>query len=317
MVFPDRIAQKRGTGYRLANGSGAMANDDSEILDDLVVIVKLGGQGAIPKIFQALGLGVTELEEYFSELIVEQQEVKWDDKSQTVKANSVRKFGELIISSQQTTNPDAELVLVELLKGIAKKGIASLPWTKELRQWQSRINRLRQFDPFSTQFPDVSDHRLLNSLSDWLGPYVDGLKKLTQITNAVLTLALKAQVDWSLQQKLDELMPLTIKVASGSNIKLDYEQGDKPVLAVKLQEMFGQKQTPSVAGGLLPVVVHLLSPAKRPLQITEDLESFWTNGYIEVKKQMKGKYPKHPWPDDPLQAIAARYTKKKSTFNIR
>jgi len=311
MVFPDRIAQQRGSGYRLANGSGAIANDDFSISDDFLVIVKLGGQGTTPKVFQALGISLAELEQYFYELITETQEINWDDKSQTVKAESRVKLGELLVSSKPLTNPDANLISKGLLKGVEKKGIASLPWNKELRQWQSRINRIRLFNNFSTQFPDMSDRYLLDSLSDWLGPYISGSKKLSQITNEVLTQAIKAQLDWPLQQKLDELMPLSIKVASGSNIKLDYDQGDKPILAVKLQEMFGQKQTPTVAGGQLPVVVHLLSPARRPLQITEDLESFWANGYIDVKKEMKGKYPKHPWPDDPLQAVATKYIKKR------
>ncbi len=311
MVFPDRIAQPRGSGYRLANGSGAIAKDDFFIADDFLVIIKLGGQATTPQIFQALGISLIELEQYFSELITERQQINWDDKSQMVKAESRVKLGELFISSKPLRNPDARLILKELLKGVKKNGIISLPWNKELRQWQSRINRLRQFDPFSSLFPDMSDRNLLDSLSDWLGPYIEGAKKLSQITNEILTQAMKAQLDWSLQQKLDELMPLSIKVASGSNIKLDYGQGDKPILAVKLQEMFGQKQTPTVAGGQLSVVVHLLSPARRPLQITEDLESFWANGYIDVKKQMKGQYPKHPWPDDPLHATATKYTKKR------
>lgn len=311
MVFPDRIAQQRGSGYRLANGSGAIANDDFLISDDFIVVVTLGGQGTTAKIFQAIGVSSAELQQYFSELITETRQVKWDDKSQSVKAELSRNLGKLLISSKPLSDPDPTLVSKGLLKGVKKRGIISLPWNKELRQWQSRINRLRQFNQFSAEFPDMSDQYLLDSLSDWLGPYVEGFKKLSQITHDVLTQALKAQLDWSLQQKLDELMPLSIKVASGSNIKLDYDQGDKPILAVKLQEMFGQKKTPSVAGGQLPIVIHLLSPARRPLQITEDLESFWANGYIEVKKQMKGKYPKHPWPDDPLQAVATRYTKKK------
>lgn len=311
MVFPDRIAQQRGSGYRLANGSGAIANDDFSISDDFLVIVKLGGQGKIPKIFQTIGISLVELEQYFSKLMIEKQQIEWDDKSQTVKAESRVQLGELLISSKSLNNPDASLISKGLIKGVVKKGIASLPWNKELRQWQSRINRLRQFNNYSIQFPDMSDQHLLNTITDWLGLYIEGFNKLSQITTDVFEQALKAQLDWPLKQKLDELMPLSIKVASGSKIKLDYDQGNKPVLAVKLQEMFGQMQTPSVAGGQLPVVVHLLSPARRPLQITEDLESFWVNGYIEVKKQMKGKYPKHPWPDDPLQAVATRYTKKR------
>lgn len=314
LVFPDRIAQKRGNGYRLANGGGVIADDDFSIQDDFLVIVKLGGQGTIPKIFQAIGMSLEELENCFTDLIIEREEVIWDDKSQSVKAELNRKFGELLIKSQPIVNPNAELVLNGLLKGIAKKGVASLPWNRELRQWQARIHMLRQFDVFEDEFPEMSDQVLLNSLKQWLAPYLNGLSKISQITSAIFSQAINNRLDWQLQKRLDELMPLTLKVASGSKIKVDYQQGEKPVLAVKLQEMFGEKQTPTIAAGRMKVVVHLLSPARRPLQITEDLESFWANGYVEVKKQMKGKYPKHPWPDDPLQAMATRYTKQKTAY---
>ncbi len=311
LVFPDRIAKRRGNGYRLANGTGAIVNDDFSIQDDLLVVVRLGGQGTTPKIFQAIGMTHNELENCFGDLIIEQEDVDWDDKTQSVKAQLKRKFGELVLKTQPIMKPGSELLLNGLIKGITRKGITSLPWTKQLRQWQARVQMLRQHQKFKIDYPDMSDHALLNTVEQWLSPFLNRLTKISQITSEVFSKAILNNLDWHLQKQLDELMPLSLKVASGSNIKLDYLQGKKPVLAVKLQEMFGEKQTPKVAGGSLPVVVHLLSPARIPLQITDDLQSFWANGYIEVKKQMKGKYPKHPWPDDPLQAVATRYTKKR------
>ncbi len=308
MVFPDRIAQRRGNGYRLTNGSGAMVNENFNIADDFLVVVKLGGQGKIPRIFQAAGISLSELNDYFSDLIIESDVVFWDDKSQMVKGEKNLKLGELVLKSQPIHDLEPALLSEGLLNGIAKIGISALPWTKELRQWQARVQILRQMDVFQNEFPDVSDSSLMSSMDKWFAPYLTGLRKLTQLTPAILKQALNNMLDWPQQKKLDELMPLTIKVTSGSNIKLDYLSGTKPILAVKLQEMFGEKQTPRVANGQLPVLLHLLSPARRPLQITEDLASFWVNSYEEVKKQMRGKYPKHPWPDNPLEAQATRFT---------
>ena len=311
MVFPDRLAQKRGNGYRLANGSGAIVGDDFFLLDDYLVVVRLGGHGATPKIFQAIPIDISEIENYFGSLIEEKEEVYWNEKTQSVKGEVNRKLNELVLDSKPLTNIDPSLIQQGIINAIKKKGINSLPWSKELRQWQARVSALRNIERFKSDFPDVSDGFLLENLSDWLAPYLNGINKLSQVTTDIIKQALWGSLDWAKQQELEQLMPLKLKVASGSNITVDYSQGDKPVLAVKLQEMFGEKETPRIAGGRLNVVVHLLSPARRPLQITEDLASFWANSYEDVKKEMKGRYPKHPWPDDPLSAEATRFTKKR------
>jgi ATP-dependent helicase HrpB len=311
MVFPDRIAQRRGSGFRLSNGSGAITNDNFNLTDEFLVVVKLGGQGKTPKIFQAVGISLSELEDCFSDLMIECEDVFWDDKNQTVKAEKNLKLGALVLKSQPINNLEPSLILDGLLRGISQAGIDALPWTKELRQWQARIQTLRQLDTFRDEFPDVSDQHLSLTMDTWLAPFLTGLRKLTQLTPVILKQALHNCLDWPQQNKLDELMPLSINVASGSNIKLDYQLGKKPVLAVKLQEMFGQDHSPRIANGQIPVLLHLLSPARRPLQITEDLASFWANGYDSVKKEMRGKYPKHPWPDSPADAQATRYTKNR------
>ena len=237
--------------------------------------------------------------------------VDWDVQRESVKGERLRMLGELVLASKPLAKIDEQLLLSGIVKGVKKKGIDSLPWSPQLRQWQARINMLRSVPQYAELFPDVSDQYLMDNLQQWLGPYLHGIKKLSQITSEILSQALLSQLDWALQQQLDQLMPLHLTVASGSKIPLDYTDKQKPVLAVKLQEMFGEKQTPRLANGQLSVVVHLLSPARRPLQITEDLASFWASGYVEVKKEMKGRYPKHPWPDDPLTAQATHLTKKR------
>ncbi|WP_168204156.1 ATP-dependent helicase HrpB [Aliikangiella coralliicola] len=311
MVFPDRIAQKRGQGYLLANGSGAQVPDDFLMVDEYLVVVKLGGQGRATKIFQAAAITRSDIENFFPDRITQTRDVKWDDKSLSVKAQLNTRLDEIILDSKKLSNLEPELITAGLLQGVLKQGIENLPWTPELLQWQERLIKLRQLAEYQNDFPDVSHQSLTDTVTQWLAPYLTGMYKLSDITESTLSQALKSMLDWNTQQKLDKLMPLSIKVASGSKVKIDYASSDKPILAVKLQEMFGEKETPKLAEGRLSVRVHLLSPARRPLQITEDLASFWATSYEDVKKEMKGRYPKHPWPDDPLTAQATRYTKKR------
>ncbi len=309
IAFPDRIAQPRGQGYKLANGSGAIMDAPLSNAPRLVVAVVMGGHSKTSKIFQAIELSENALESHFTEHIVEKTVTQWDTKSQSVKASVQRCYYELVLSESPIKDVDAALVTEALLQGIRQNG---LPWDEHSKSLLARINRLRQLPQFAQEFPDFSEAYLLNNLSEWLAPFIQGLTKLSQVTAERLNQALMAKLDWTTQQKLEQLMPVKLKVASGSQIKIDYVSADKPILAVKLQEMFAEKQTPCVANGQIKVVIHLLSPAGRPLAITEDLASFWANAYQEVKKQMKGRYPKHPWPDDPLSATATRHTKKRA-----
>jgi ATP-dependent helicase HrpB len=311
MAFPDRIAKKRGKGYLLANGSGVQVNHDFVLDSEFLVVIKQGGHSTSTSIYQAIEIRLDELTHHFSGLMLEIEEVYWDSQSQSVKAEQNTKLGDIIVNSKSLSSISPEMLLQGLICGIKKSGIENLAWTAELKQWQARVELLHQLDQFKNEFPDVSNSYLSKTLSSWLAPYLNGMNKLSQVNSETLSLALKSMLDWSVQKKLDKLAPATIKVASGSSIKIDYLQGDKPVLAVKLQEMFGEKTSPRIAQGLVPLVTHLLSPARRPLQITENLATFWENGYQDVKKEMKGKYPKHPWPDDPLSAEATKYTKRR------
>lgn len=312
MAFPDRVAQKRGAGYRLSNGSGVTANEDILFDDEFLVAVKVGGTEGSSKIHQATPLSLSELEAVYGDQFVIKESVKWQPKTQKVEAYRITFFGELEITKKRIDKPTESLVLKGLLEGIRQMGLDCLPWNEGLRQWQKRVELLSIVCSDKEEIPNLSESFLLDSLEEWLLPFIGGMNKLSQLTPKLLKRALESQVDWNLQQRLDQLIPQKITVASGSQIKLDYLSGDHPVLAVKLQEMFGEPQTPTVADGKIPILIHLLSPAGRPLQVTADLASFWQNAYQDVKKQMRGRYPKHPWPDDPMTAFATKHTKKKS-----
>jgi ATP-dependent helicase HrpB len=195
-----------------------------------------------------------------------------------------------------------------MLAGIRRLGLASLSWTDSMRQWQARVLTLSQWRP-EEQWPDVSDEHLSATLEDWLSPYLQGISRREHLNRLNLGNILPNLLDWPQQKRLDDLAPTHIQVPSGSRLRLHYSSGEAPVLAVKLQEMFGLADTPRIAGGRVAVMLHLLSPAQRPVQITQDLKGFWENTYREVKKELKGRYPKHPWPDDPWTAIPTRRTR--------
>ena len=195
-----------------------------------------------------------------------------------------------------------------MIAGIRALGLLCLPWTRDLEQWRARVTLLRTHSTSPSeadQWPDVSDEALLGSLETWLAPYLDGVTRRDHLARVDLRAALHGLLDWPTQRRLEELAPTHLVVPSGSRIALDYT-GAAPALAVRLQEVFGWMDTPRVAGGRVPVTLELLSPARRPVQVTRDLASFWARGYPEVKKELKGRYPKHYWPDDPHAAVPTR-----------
>ena len=196
-----------------------------------------------------------------------------------------------------------------MIQHIRKQGLNLLPWTAELAQWCARVALVRSIE-VENNWPDVSDEGLLTTLENWLAPYLNTVNLLNDFKKVKLTESLHALLPWDKQQALNKLAPTHLKVPSGSNVRIDYTESP-PVLAVKLQEMFGCEQSPAVIAGKVPLLIHLLSPAGKPLQITQDLAGFWRSSYHEVKKEMKGRYPKHPWPDNPLVEVATRKTKKR------
>jgi ATP-dependent helicase HrpB len=232
-----------------------------------------------------------------------------------LRAERQRRIGQLVLSREPLKNLDTAARSRALLGLVRRKGLELLPWTPELRQWQARVALLRQLDlqqKGSSDWPNVSDAALLDSLEDWLLPYLDRVTRLAHFANLDLAAMLQGLLPWPLPRQLDELAPRSLAVPSGSTIRLDYSE-QPPVLAVRLQELFGLADTPRIAAGRLAVKLHLLSPARRPVQVTQDLASFWANTYAEVKKDLKGRYPKHYWPDDPLIAEPTARAKPRGT----
>jgi ATP-dependent helicase HrpB len=198
-----------------------------------------------------------------------------------------------------------------MLDGIRALGIQALPWTGEARQWQARVLSMRQWFP-EENWPDVADTALAATLDDWLAPHLDGITRRDHLARLDMSAILKMLLDWKQAQQLDSDAPTILAVPSGSHLKLEYKPGESPVLAVKLQEMFGLADTPRIARGRVPVTLHLLSPARQPIQVTQDLHGFWERTYAEVKKELKGRYPKHPWPDDPWNAVPTARAKRRT-----
>jgi ATP-dependent helicase HrpB len=216
-----------------------------------------------------------------------------------------------VLSDVALHQPDPQAVMAALLEGVRRIGLETLPWTPELRQWQARVRLLRGAMP-EAHWPDVSDHALLDRLEVWLAPTASGVMRLEQLKRIDLAAALDGLLTWEQRRDLDRLAPTHVAVPTGSHIRLDYTGTDHPVLAVRLQEMFGCRDTPTVANGRVGVLIHLLSPAGRPVQVTQDLASFWRAGYQDVRKELRGRYPKHHWPEDPLTAAPTRRTKRRS-----
>lgn len=310
MAYPDRVAQRRGEAgseYRLANGrSAAFIEVDALQQQPWLVVASLGGQATqrSARIFMAAALSPDLLREYLPELLTKQDTLEWDPRSESLLAERQTRLGELIFSREALPKIDPAQRNRALCDVVRRQGLALLPWTPALRQWQARIQLLRRLDEqagIESIWPDLSDATLLDTLEDWLAPYLDNVRRLAHFANLDLTSILSALLPWPLPKQLDEQAPTHWAVPTGSRIRIDYTE-EPPVLAVRLQEMFGSIDNPRIAGGRVALKLHLLSPAQRPLQVTQDLAGFWAGSYAEVKKDMKGRYPKHYWPDDPAQA---------------
>jgi ATP-dependent helicase HrpB len=305
LAYPDRIGQRRAGRpgrYRLRNGRGAaLMEGDALAASPYVVAAELDGTGRESRVYLAAPVELEEIERSFAEQVETEEAVAWDAEARAVRARRRERLGALVLREAPLADPDPDLVCAALLQGIAAAGVDALPWSKGARQLRERIALMHRHDP---TWPDVSDAALAEGLAKWLGPYVYGLSRWDEVQRLDLADILLNLVGWERRTALDELVPSHLEVPSGSRIPIDYADPDAPVLAARLQELFGMTETPRVAGGRVPLVIHLLSPAHRPVQVTRDLASFWRSGYFEVKKDLKGRYPKHYWPDDPLQAQA-------------
>jgi ATP-dependent helicase HrpB len=309
-AYPDRIGRARGAGgrYLLANGRGARFGEPQALSKaEFIVAAELDGADREARIFLAAPLTLADIEKHFAAQIIEHADIQWDEREQAVRARRERRLGALLLESAEIRHPDAQALQNAALAGLRHMGIDALPWTKDLRQWQARVLLMRQFKvPSPEPWPDVSDGTLLATLDEWAPPWIAGLTRREHFARMDLGNALRTRLTYAQGSILDREAPTQFTVPSGSHIPIDYLDGEIPTLSVRLQEMFGLRQTPSVAAGRLPLLLKLLSPARRPVQITRDLVSFWNRGYHEVKKDLKGRYPKHYWPEDPYTAEPTR-----------
>jgi ATP-dependent helicase HrpB len=309
-AYPDRIARARGAGgrYLLANGRGAHFGEPQALSkSEFIVAAELDGADREARIFLAAPINLQELETHFATLIGDKAEIHWDDRAGAVSAKRERVLGALVLESSDMRNPDPQAFQDALLVGLEQAGIAGLPWTKELRQWRARVMLMRQYQvPGPAPWPDLSDEELERTLPEWAPPWITDFTRREHFARLDLSNALHAFLSHAQGIILDRQAPTHFTVPSGSAIPIDYLDGDNPTVSVRLQELFGLRETPAVAGGKVPLLLKLLSPAGRPVQITKDLVSFWNRGYHEVKKDLKGRYPKHYWPDDPYTAQATR-----------
>jgi ATP-dependent helicase HrpB len=305
-AYPDRIAQSRGGGgrYLLAGGRGARLLDAQSIGQaEFLVVADLDAGEREALIRLAAPVSRAALESDFAALIEHRERFEWDAREQAVVAQDERWLGAIRLAERRLENPDSARVTSALLTGIAELGLEALPWSKEARALRQRLMFAREFDTRASQpWPDVSDTALSATLDTWLAPWLTGMSRRDHLGRLDMTAIIGGLLDWNQRQRLDQIAPTHLQVPSGSRIPIDYASA--PTVAVRLQEVFGLAVTPAIGGGSVPLTLQLLSPAHRPVQVTKDLASFWARGYAEVKKELKGRYPKHYWPDDPTTAVA-------------
>ncbi|MDP2333312.1 MAG: ATP-dependent helicase HrpB [Reyranella sp.] len=303
LAYPDRIGRRRAGKagrYLLSGGRGAaLPEGDPMTNEEFLVVADLDGSTQDSRIFLAAPVAAAEIEELYADRIVAEEIVHWSPREGAVLARRRRRLGALLLEDKPLARPDTEKLKAAMLDGIRQLGPGALPWSDDLAKWRERVTFMRTHDE---TWPDLSDTALVGTLDSWLGPFLNGVSRRDHLARVDLAAALKALVPWDRQRDLDRLVPSHIEVPSGSRVPVDYTNPAEPTLSVRLQEMFGLSDTPRIAGGKVPLTVHLLSPARRPVQVTRDLASFWATGYKSVKAELKGRYPRHYWPDDPLIA---------------
>ncbi|MEK6307124.1 MAG: ATP-dependent helicase HrpB [Pantoea dispersa] len=315
--FADRLAQRRGHSarYQLANGIGAMLDEhDGLSRYEWLIAPSLlqGASSADARMLLALPVEMDALRQQCPQLVEQRTDVDWDEDKGTLRAWKREAIGALILRAQPQARPEPEILHPAMLRWIREKGLAVLGWTPEAEQLRVRLQCAAQWLP-EEAWPTLDDDTLLASLEHWLLPEMGAVRDLKGLQSVNLVSALLHLLTWSQRQRLDTVLPTHYTVPTGSRLPIRYDAEKPPALAVRMQEMFGEAQNPAVADGRVPLVLELLSPAHRPLQITRDLAAFWRGAYPEVQKEMKGRYPKHPWPDDPASALPTRRTKKYSS----
>ncbi|HQW59816.1 MAG TPA: ATP-dependent helicase HrpB, partial [Thermomonas sp.] len=320
-AFPDRIARQHPQDprrYQLANGRMARLFDDSALYGEpWLAISELRFEAKDALLLRAAPVDEVRLRAEFATRFSDADEVRWDAEKRALRSERIERFDGIVLAAKSAGRVDPALAARALTDAVRELGLSVLPWSEALSQWRIRVQCLRAWMP-ELGLPDLSDAALLASLERWLQPAFAGKTRLDALDGGELAEALKSGIDWRLRQRIDPLAPTRIVVPSGLERGIDYRVDDHgepapPVLAVKLQELFGLAQTPRIADGRVPLLLHLLSPGGKPLQVTADLHNFWASTYAEVKKEMKGRYPRHPWPDDPWNAVATHRAKPRGT----
>jgi ATP-dependent helicase HrpB len=314
LAYPERVAKRRGVSegrYQLVSGTGAVLPKRSLLAREQYLSVgEVDGVGSEVRVYLAAPLSETDLNQAFADRLVTTDEVGWDVRQEAIVARRVTRLGAIELSEVPLT-PSKELQRTTMVEGIRTLGLHALPWSKEAISLRNRSEWLRTLEVVGGGWPDLSDRHLMDTLDQWLGPYLCNITRRAHLQQLDLRRILRALFSHEQLRDLDRLAPEYLAVPTGTRVALDYNSRAQPVLAVRLQEMFGETETPVVAGGKVKVLLHLLSPAHRPLAVTQDLPSFWKNAYPEVRKNMRGRYPKHSWPEDPLHARPAKRGRRR------
>ncbi len=310
-AYPDRIGKLRSAGeghFILSSGRGAVIRSDSALArEPFIVAVELDAGQSEAKIFLAAPLAETDIYKHFADSIETVQTLFRDDEQKIFRNRTRQMFGKLPLGEKDTPLPESETAVVALLNWIRECGLELLPWNEKLLAWRARMNFLHRYQP---EFPDFSDETLMTDLDSWLKPFCPQKLNKNAIEQINLSAALKSRLPHHLLRTIDQFAPEYFTVPSGSQIRIDYSN-DPPILAVKLQQMFGCTQSPQIMNGKVNLLLHILSPAMRPVQVTSDLAGFWQNSYQYVRSDLRGRYPKHGWPEDPANALPHRGTKKR------
>jgi ATP-dependent helicase HrpB len=315
LAYPDRVAKSRGGGngaFLLANGRGANVDPASALArEPYLAVAEIIGSAAQGRIVLAAPISLAEIEARFADRIEAREEITFDAASTSLRGRRLRRLGAIALAEQPVAVTADEPAARALAGGIARVGIDRLPWTKALSQWRDRVLFLRRSE--GEEWPDLSDAGLAAGIDAWLTPTLVGKTALAQLGADELGDALTTMLPYNLRRRLDAEAPTHFEAPSGSRVPIAYEAEEGPKLAIRVQELFGLAQHPTIAGGRIPLVIELLSPAHRPVQVTRDLPGFWRGSYAAVRSEMRGRYPRHPWPDDPLSAPATRRAKPRGT----
>jgi ATP-dependent helicase HrpB len=312
LAYPDRIAKNRGKGvFTLANGRGGNLDQASPLSrEPFIAVAELTGSAANARIVLAAPIALGEIEARFADRIESRDDVTFDENSLSLRARRSRRLGAIALAEQtRKVEPNDETARL-LAEGIRRAGLAKLPWTKALTQWRDRVMFLRRAE--GDEWPDLSDAALTANI-EWLVTASAGKTAASQFSPDEAAAAVHELLPWPLRRRIETEAPTHFEAPTGTRVAIDYEAEAGPTISIRLQELFGLAQHPSVAGGRVPLVLELLSPGHKPVQITRDLPGFWRGSYAAVRTEMRGRYPRHPWPDDPLAAAPTRRAKPRGT----